>query len=168
MTCWLWPRGRPPPTRCRRHVESCAPCRLRAEHLRAVLSAVHHVAGELPDLAEAGLNTFANSGETTCSMSEGADSQNTTTGLGPAGSPSLPETIGRYRIIGELDSGGQAVVYRAVHPTLPRDLAIKVAHRSSPVDHSLFKGDAEILCELDHPNLVRVHDLDIHEGARSW
>ena len=76
-----------------------------------------------------------------------------------------PESIGRYRIVGELDSGGQALVYRAVHPTLPRDVAIKIAHEPSPIDHSLLKGDAEILCSLDHPNLVRVHDLDVHEGC---
>ena len=56
------------------------------------------------------------------------------------------------------------IVYRAVHPTLPRDLAIKIAHEPSEIDASLLRGDAEILCELDHPNLVRVHDLDIHDG----
>ncbi len=75
-----------------------------------------------------------------------------------------PESIGRYRIVGELDSGGQAAVYRAVHPTLPRDLAIKIAHEPTEIDRSLLRGDAEILCELDHPNLVRVHDLDVHDG----
>src|SRR5262249_50915764 len=74
------------------------------------------------------------------------------------------ESIGRYRIVGELDSGGQASVYRAVHPTLPRDLAIKIAHESRPIDHNLMQGDAAILCELDHSNLVRVYDLDVHEG----
>jgi predicted Ser/Thr protein kinase len=75
-----------------------------------------------------------------------------------------PDTIGRYRIVGVLDSGGQAVVYRAAHPTLPRDVAIKVAHEPSTIDRSLLKGDAELLCLLEHPNLVRVHDLDLHDG----
>src|SRR5262249_42559043 len=78
--------------------------------------------------------------------------------------PPRPESIGRYRIVGELDSGGQASVYRAVHPTLPRDLAIKIAHEPCSIDRSLLRGDAAILCELDHPNLVRVYDLDIHDG----
>src|SRR5262249_41724608 len=86
------------------------------------------------------------------------------TSPGPTEPPPRPESIGRYRIIGELDSGGQASVYRAVHPTLPRDLAIKIAHEPSSIDRSLLRGDAAILCELDHPNLVRVYDLDIHEG----
>src|SRR5262249_17303710 len=73
------------------------------------------------------------------------------------------ESIGRYRVIGHLESGGQASVYRAAHPTLPRDLAIKIAHLPSTIDHSLLRSDAEILCELDHPTLVRVYDLDLHE-----
>jgi hypothetical protein len=51
-----------------------------------------------------------------------------------------------------------------VHPTLPRDLAIKIAYEPSPIDRSLLRGDAAILCELDHPNLVRVYDLEVHEG----
>ena len=51
-----------------------------------------------------------------------------------------------------------------MHPTLPRDLAIKIAHESGEIDHRLLRADAEILCELDHPNLVRVYDLDVHEG----
>src|SRR5262249_57323513 len=78
--------------------------------------------------------------------------------------PPRPESIGRYRIVGELDSGGQASVYRAVHPTLPRDLAIKIAHEPCSIDRSLLRGAAAILCELDHPNLVRAYDLDIHEA----
>jgi hypothetical protein len=56
------------------------------------------------------------------------------------------------------------LVYRAVHPTLPRDVAIKIAYEPSSIDRSLLKGDAELLCLLEHPNLVRVHDLDIHDG----
>jgi predicted Ser/Thr protein kinase len=78
--------------------------------------------------------------------------------------PPLPESIGRYRVIRLLESGGQASVYQAAHPALPLDLAIKIAHRPSRIDHSLLKSDAAILCGLDHPNLVRVYDLDVHEG----
>ncbi len=43
-------------------------------------------------------------------------------------------------------------------------MAIKIAHDASSIDRSLLKGDAELLCLLDHPNLVRVHDLDLHDG----
>src|SRR5262249_11552659 len=75
-----------------------------------------------------------------------------------------PTAIGKYLIAGLIDAGGQALVYRAVHPNLPRGLAIKLARQRSWLGCSQLKGAAAILCALEHPNLVRVYDLDIHEG----
>ena len=139
----------------RRHVDDCTNCRLRVDRLHAELSAVRHVAAELPAAA----------GTETASLPSTAEpSEDDLEEFGAGRAPARPESIGRYRIVGELDSGGQAAVYRAVHPTLPRDLAIKIAHASGEIDHRLLRADAELLCELDHPNLVRVHDLDVHEG----
>jgi serine/threonine protein kinase len=144
----------------RRHLDDCADCRLRVDRLRAELSAVRDVAGDLPAAAEspmAGTETAIHPSTTDLPEDDLAD-------LEPTEPRARPESIGRYRVVGELDSGGQASVYRAVHPTLPRDLAIKIAHEPGEIDRSLLKGDAELLCELDHPNLVRVYDLDIHDG----
>jgi serine/threonine protein kinase len=153
------------PEALRRHVAACGACRVRVERLRVEISAVHDAAAELTGAAGFGSPKVEPQGETasmptTTELSEGSVTRQ---GTSEPTTP-RPESIGRYRIIGELDSGGQALVYRAVHPTLPRDLAIKIAHEQSPIDRSLLKGDAEILCSLDHPNLVRVHDLDMHEG----
>jgi serine/threonine protein kinase len=148
----------------RLHVDACAACRLRVDRLRAELSAVRQVAPELPP--EGGTPTAAVPADPeTASWPSRTESPGESSDLPEQTEPpARPESIGRYRIVGELDSGGQASVFRAVHPTLPRDLAIKIAHEPSSIDRSLMKSDAEILCELDHPNLVRVHDLDIHEG----
>jgi len=153
------------PGALQRHVAACGACRVRLERLRAEVSAVHQAASEMAGEAGAGSPTVEPHSETasmpTATVHTGASS----TTAGPTGPPTpRPESIGRYRIVGELDSGGQALVYRAVHPTLPRDVAIKIAHDPSSIDRSLLKGDAELLCLLDHPNLVRVHDLDLHEG----
>ena len=155
--------GNAVPEPVRRHVEACADCRLRADRLRAEMSAVRRVADELPDAAgpTAGLAV----GDETASYPSTTESSGE--GFEPTGSAepqARPECIGRYRIVGELDHGGQADVYRAVHPTLPRDLAIKIAREPGGIDHSLLRADAELLCELDHPNLVRVFDLDVHDG----
>src|SRR5262245_15052977 len=178
------------PDSMRRHVDGCGACRVRVERLRAEVAAVRQVADELelPAAAEAESTTIAPHAETANWASGTGSVADTSTGPGLAawcrawglqeadavGAPSTgpgpaeplprPESIGRYRIVGELDSGGQAAVYRAVHPTLPRDLAIKIAHEPSSIDRSLLRGDAAILCELEHPNLVRVYDLDVHEG----
>ena len=147
-----------------RHVAACAACRLRVEDLRVEVALVGQALDELPTAAGAGSAAIASQAATADWVSATATLTDTPTSQEPPEPPSRPERIGRYRIVGELDSGGQASVYRAVHPTLPRDLAIKIAHEPSSIDRSLLKSDAAILCELDHPNLVRVYDLDVHEG----
>ena len=79
----------------------------------------------------------------------------------------VPETIGKYRVVAPLDEGGQATVYRALHPTLDKELVIKLARRpirpdSPEADRLMAEG--KLLAELDHPNLARVYDLDLHDG----
>ena len=76
----------------------------------------------------------------------------------------LPDLIGRYRVVEEIDAGGQALVYRAAHPNLRRELVIKIARRPVAFERALLTAEAKILSELKHPNLVRVYDLDVHEG----
>ncbi|MDB5309215.1 MAG: stkP 4 [Gemmataceae bacterium] len=77
-----------------------------------------------------------------------------------------PAMIGKYLVVGTLGSGGQARVYRAVHPTLDQELAIKLSHRAvgKLSDHRpLMVAEGKVLARLDHPNLARVYDLDFHD-----
>jgi serine/threonine protein kinase len=70
-------------------------------------------------------------------------------------------------VVGELDDGGQATVYRVVHPGTGQDLALKLAKKRvalGETDLDLSSSEARILGDLDHPGLVRVVDLDIHDG----
>lgn len=77
-----------------------------------------------------------------------------------------PSSIGKYAILGVLAEGGQGVVYRALHPTLSKEVVIKwskepITHAGDR-DHLISEG--QLLARIDHPNLVRVFDLDFHEG----
>lgn len=77
--------------------------------------------------------------------------------------PARPAVIGKYLIVGELDSGGQSVVYRALHPTLDKELVIKLGKEpvvAGSADRDLLVREGKILAGLDHPNLARVYDLD--------
>jgi Protein kinase domain len=148
----------------RAQANTCSGCRLRTDRLRAEVSALQRVADLLPVAACAESTTVAPQTSTATWPSGTEFPDDSSSNPEQPYSPPRPEMIGRYRIAGELDVGGQATVYRAVHPTLPRELVIKIAHEATSIDRSLLKGDAEILCELDHPNLVRVYDLDIHDG----
>ncbi len=80
--------------------------------------------------------------------------------------PVEPETIGKYRVIGVLDRGGQAEVYRAVHPTLAKELVVKLSRdpvRAPHTDREHLVEEGKVLADLDHPNLAQVYDLDFHE-----
>jgi predicted Ser/Thr protein kinase len=79
----------------------------------------------------------------------------------------LPPSVGKYRIVGRVTVSGQAEVFRAVHPTLQKELIVKLARRGfepGEADRDAMAREARILSELDHPGLVRVYDLDVHEG----
>jgi serine/threonine protein kinase len=79
--------------------------------------------------------------------------------------PRLP-SIGKYQILAALDHGGQGRVYRAMHPELRQELAIKLGHPIASQDNAerdALVAEARVLAQLDHPNLVRVHDLGFHE-----
>ncbi|MEZ6188305.1 MAG: serine/threonine-protein kinase [Planctomycetota bacterium] len=67
-----------------------------------------------------------------------------------------------YRLVGELGRGGMGVVYRAVHRSLNRQVALKVITPELRLsrDHAeRFKREAQTLAALNHPNIVQVYDF---------
>ena len=72
-------------------------------------------------------------------------------------------TLGRYRLLGLLGSGGMGSVFLAHDPFLGRRVAVKVLSPVRAENPSLlrqFFREARTLACLDHPNLVRAHDLN--------
>ncbi len=64
----------------------------------------------------------------------------------------------RYEVLSELGRGGMGVVYRA----LDRDVALKVLRLAGTADSDSierFRREAHAAAALDHPNIVRVHDV---------
>lgn len=81
--------------------------------------------------------------------------------------PDGPRQIGRYHVVERLGGGGQAEVYRVVHGGIGKELVLKVARRPSPpgsLNRAALVAEARRLAEFDHPGVVRVYDLDVHEG----
>ena len=77
------------------------------------------------------------------------------------------KTIGRYTLEEELVSGGFGVVYRARHPVLGRDVAIKVIKPTLLDDPSFlerFYREVRVAASLQHPNIVNVRDADESDG----
>ncbi|MHC5020365.1 MAG: serine/threonine-protein kinase [Planctomycetota bacterium] len=80
--------------------------------------------------------------------------------------PDPNRTFHKYEIVSELSRGGMGVVYRARHPDLGHDVALKVVRDDDLPPNSLdrFRKEAEILAKLNHPAIVPVHDAGVWDG----
>ncbi|MFH1921656.1 MAG: serine/threonine-protein kinase, partial [Planctomycetota bacterium] len=100
--------------------------------------------------------------------SRGGDTLAETVDHRPGDRPEPPPTkIGKYHVVDMVEEGGQAQVYRAVHPTLSKELVIKLSRGpfgSGPMGMNQLIAEGKLLAELDHPHLARVYDLDFHEN----
>lgn len=78
-----------------------------------------------------------------------------------------PARIGRFVIRGRIADGGMGVVYEAKDPQLGRNVALKVLHPRQHGDDRARQrliAEAQALARLDHPAVVKVHDVVTHEG----
>src|SRR5688572_12259883 len=78
------------------------------------------------------------------------------------------ERIGNCRIVEEVASGGMAVVYRAIHDTLGRTVAIKALKSSAAVEEHIatrFEREARSLANLQHENIISVYDFHRERGS---
>jgi serine/threonine protein kinase len=78
---------------------------------------------------------------------------------------------GKYQIIQKLGAGGMAEVYRARHLAFGEVRAIKVVSRQTASDPDFvqrFRSEAIVTRRLQHPNAVRVDDLDETEDGRPF
>ncbi len=74
----------------------------------------------------------------------------------------LPRQMGHFKIERELGRGGAGVVVLATDTRLRRKVAIKVPHPQFLIsDHlrSRFVREAEVSARLDHPHIVKVHEV---------
>ena len=68
----------------------------------------------------------------------------------------------KYEVEGEVARGGMGVIYKAVHTTLNRIVAIKVLHPQYSGDPAFLKRflrEARAMARLDHENIIRVVDV---------
>ncbi len=72
------------------------------------------------------------------------------------------DRIGNCRIVGEIGSGGMAVIYKAVQEPLERVVAIKALKPSIAVDSHFalrFEREARFMASLQHENILHVYDF---------
>lgn len=78
----------------------------------------------------------------------------------------LPQTIGKYRVLGLLGRGAMGVVYRARDDSLDRDVAVKVLATSEgdTEARARFEQEAKAVARLQHPNIITIYELGQHDG----
>jgi serine/threonine protein kinase len=70
---------------------------------------------------------------------------------------------GKYRLLERLGAGGMGAVYLCEHILMGRRVALKVlpiAQAEDPASLARFYREAKAVARLDHPNIVRAHDID--------
>ncbi len=71
--------------------------------------------------------------------------------------------LGRYEILDFLGAGGMGTVYRALDPSLGREVAIKAlaqAFRGDSGSLRRFEREARVLATLSHPNIAAIYGLE--------
>jgi len=86
--------------------------------------------------------------------------------------PDLTEghLIGSYRIVRVLGRGGMSIVYEAEHVRLGTRCALKtftLAGEDADLFRKRFLAEGRLLARLNHPRIVRVHDMDVTDGL-AW
>jgi tRNA A-37 threonylcarbamoyl transferase component Bud32 len=81
---------------------------------------------------------------------------------------SVPEKLGKYKIIEEVGRGGFATVYKAVDTTLDRTVALKSLEPRllrEPTFAERFQREAKLAANLKHPNVVIIHEFGWEAGT---
>jgi serine/threonine protein kinase/WD40 repeat protein len=81
---------------------------------------------------------------------------------------SLPLPFGRFEVLHKLGQGSFGAVWKAYDPVLKRFVAIKALHPELRVVAMLqerFEKEAQAAARLNHPNIVRVHEVGAIDGV---
>jgi serine/threonine protein kinase len=73
--------------------------------------------------------------------------------------------ISRFELVDELGRGGMGIVYRARDRQRGGEVALKALHEVKPAELLRFKREFRVMCNVRHPNLVRLGELVEHDGG---
>ncbi len=76
--------------------------------------------------------------------------------------------LGSYLIESVVGRGGMSVVYRARHSRLGTSVAIKVLAPELSTDDTFrerFLREAQMAAGIDHPNVIPIHDMGLHDNS---
>lgn len=73
------------------------------------------------------------------------------------------KAVGKYLITDVIDQGGWGIVYKGIHKHLNLTVAIKMMKHAMAMDRDFatkFEHEAHVIARLNHPNIVRLYDIE--------
>jgi eukaryotic-like serine/threonine-protein kinase len=77
---------------------------------------------------------------------------------------SLPQAIGRYRVVSLLGAGGMGQVYLAEDPSLGRRVAVKVVAPEAVRHVDRLLQEARLASAVSHPNIAQIFEIGAADG----
>jgi serine/threonine-protein kinase len=75
--------------------------------------------------------------------------------------------LGKYTLEAKLGEGGMAAVFQSRHPQFDRPVAIKILPPTVDQDPNFrarFEREGRTIAGLNHPNIIRIYDIDESDG----
>jgi CRP-like cAMP-binding protein len=75
----------------------------------------------------------------------------------------VEKKIGKYIITEKIGDGGSSIIYKGFHSILKLPVAIKMLKHEIAMDPdfiNIFSNEAKIIAQLNHPQIMRVYDIE--------